>query len=527
NLIPAGSLVYPGVSTEYSLYLGTQLLTVSVSGTTETTFSTSTGSIIGLTFTVPAIPGLQNLAVVYAGTTKPLSSIPVVVSTPGTSYGTIQAIYSAKFQKLYIVGYNFAPSYSFKLYYMTYWGVENVPKTADSSGAFVYTTSLSEPAGTYSVFMQSSSGTPLGTPVTYTVTPYFVNLYGGYMPVLNDFPVTAYGLQPDTYYYLFLNNTYVDEQLSDPTGRWSNLETVPLVPAGTYTLSLAPASSPSTPVLSQPFVVVPNSAIILSTMSQFAFPGQLVQFSAYVGSISAPPGATITGYFASITLNGTVFANVPATYSNDMINGSFRMPNNLPGSYYLLGIEGFATYTYTQQITTSEQLPLGATAYTTTASTGTVRLTVTFIEPNYGSFSTAAINGPGNYKLGTSPYYAVVTAYSAPSSSAGSITFSIATIPPLTSTYADTITSSPTTITVRPVPLSGSAQSYPPTLLTGTYVTYISLNVQTSGIASSAYQQFDFFGLAQGNGALLTGITPSEMATLQAQISSTISTSMQ
>ncbi len=411
---------------------------------------------------------------------------------------------------------------------MTSTGVNEYPsETTDSNGAFNVLIPLSEPAGTYSVFMQSTSGTPLGSPVTYTVTPYFVINYGSNEWIYSPFEVTAYGLQPNTYYDLFLNSTFIDEQQTNQYGVWSATETVPLVPAGNYTLYLAPASSPSTPVVSHPFVVIPNPFLVLSTMSQFAFPGQLVQFSAYVGSIPIPSGASVTGYSAEVLLNGTVFAQVPATYAYGTISGSFKMPNNLPGSYYELEIIGLASYTYNQSITTAEQLPLGATAYTTTSSSGAVTLTVTFTSPNYGPLTTAAITGTGNYELGSSPYYAVVTSYSAPSSSAtGSITFSIATIGALNSTYADTITSSPATIKVAAVPSSGYNQSSIVTL-SGTYVAYTSQKVQFSGTATSTGSQSDFFGLAQGNGALLTGITPGEMATLQAQISSTISTSMQ
>ncbi|MEM4091299.1 MAG: hypothetical protein QXQ46_11280, partial [Thermoplasmatales archaeon] len=105
NLIPAGSPVYPSVSTAYSLYLGTQLLTVSYTFTggsiTATTFPASTSyptvtsSTQTVTFKVPSIPGLQSVAIVYSGQTisSALNSQYVVVSTPGTTYGTIQALY--------------------------------------------------------------------------------------------------------------------------------------------------------------------------------------------------------------------------------------------------------------------------------------------------------------------------------------------------------------------------------------------------------------------------------------------------
>ena len=539
NLVPFGATVYPTASDIYSLYLGTSLLTVTLSGTTGTTFevapsspTTLSVSASGITFTVPSgINGLQSLAVVFAGApaSSALVSEYVVVTTPGSTSSAIGALYNSKTQTLYMWGYNFPSSLSsVTLDYMTYsLGVVSVTVTATSGGFFDTVPALHEPAGTYAVFLPSQTGVPSVTPATYTVSPRFVSLSGGYEPVGSPFTATAYGLQPNQNYLLYFGSVLLDEETTDSSGTFSYSETVPIVAAGTYSLTLAPASSPSTVVLSQPFVVVQNPAISLSTMSQYAFPGQLVQFSANVGSFSPsiPTGATV-GYRAEISLDGTLLEDVPATYNNGVISGSFKMPNNLQGSYYEIGITGLASYTYTQTITTAESLPLTASAFTTTASTGAVTLTVTFTAPNYGALTTGPISAPGNYQLGSSPYYAVVTAFTAPSSTAtGSITFSVATIGPLTTTFADTITSSPTTITVAAIPSSATTTSSPQTV-SGTFVTYFTQAVQFSGVSSTPTVS-DFFALAQGNGALLTGISSSQMAQIVANVSNAITTSMQ
>ncbi len=435
NIIPAGSQVYPSASTDYSLYIGTQLLTVtySVSGgsITSTTFpasgSTNPAS-QAVTFKVPNVQGLQSLVVVYSGQTisSALKSEYVVVSTPGTTYGTLQALYVPAHQLLILAGYNFAPSSTVSLYYTTFPGASIVGSSSpisaspNSYGAFDYAVTVNEPSGTYSVFMETSGGQAVGTPTTYTVTPYFANLFGGFTSVGTTMgTITAYGLQPNTYYDLLLNGTLVDQEATLSDGIWSYSELTPLISAGTYTLSIAAASSPTTTVVSQSYVVVENSNLALSTMSQYAFPGQIVQFSA-VGLTVPPlyqsnglPSTTdvAVGYEANVYLNGTLLATVPASFTTSTgsvsyLNGSFRMPNNAPGSYYLLEISGLVEYS--------------------------------------------------NYQDGS---------------------------------------------------LLGS------TLL-------------TTGTTPMAGSQSDFLGLAEGNGALLTGITPSEIATIEFDINSTVTKSL-
>jgi methyl-accepting chemotaxis protein len=368
NLIPYASTVtvYPTESELYSLYLGTSLLTVTLSGTTGTTFAVAPSSSTPftvpatLTFTVPSgMNGLQSLSVVYGGSpvSSALNSEYVVVTTPGSTSAAIGALYNSETQTLYMWGYNFPSTvHSITVDYMTYpSGMETVSAAVTSGGFFQTESSLDEPAGTYSVFLPSQTGVPSVTPATYTVSPYFSSLFGGYEPVGSPFTPTAYGLQPHQQYLLYFGPVFLDEENTTSAGKFSYTEYVPTVAAGTYSLTLRSAASPSTVVLSQPFVVLQNSELSLSTMSQYAFPDQIVQFS--VGGLSlptlygpnGPSGIMIpTGYEANVYLNGTLLATVPATFlpvsGSYYLNGSFKMPNNAAGSYYLLTISGIVEY---------------------------------------------------------------------------------------------------------------------------------------------------------------------------------------
>ena len=353
NLIPIGSTVYPTESTSYSLYLDSSLVSVSLSsgGTSSSSFTAGSGGTVTVYFTEPSSSaGMQFVNVTYKGSTGSsyLGSGNLISSTAATSTG-LYASYTLKTQSLLIAGFGFVAGESFQLWYMTYTGAVEINSgsiTADANGAVSASVSLlHEPAGTYGVFVKRTGYSAVSS-VSYTVSPYFKSLGGGYVTYGSSMgTVTAYGLQPSTYYELLLSGTYVDEQLSDSSGTWSYAETVPLIAAGTHSLTLGLASSASTPVVSQSFTVIANSKLVLSTSSQYAFPGQLVQFSA--STFTAPPldltttGPTTIEYFAQISLNGTLIATVPASLSSGTLSGSFINPNNAAGSYYYITITGY------------------------------------------------------------------------------------------------------------------------------------------------------------------------------------------
>jgi len=358
-LIPyTASAVYPTENVYYSLYLNNQLLTLTVvypSGSVSSTMFTTAAT--SVSFTVPSgINGFDTLSAVYVGMTpsSALGKQYIVVSSAETSNtgAALGALYDNATQTLYMWGYDFSSSQtSLTLYYMTYSGLINFGTVSLSDGGFFASAPVTEPYGTYSVFTSVTSVTP----TTYTVTPYFTSLSGGYMPVGSSFKVSVFSLQPNTYYYVSFGTSVIDEEISLSNGTFIYSEAVPLVPKGTYTLGIEPVSSPSTIVASQPFTVIVNSELSLSTMSQYAFPDQIVQFS--VGGLSLPtlqgpngPSGIMlpTGYEANVYFNGTLLATVPATFQlvsgSYYLNGSFKMPNNAAGSYYLLTISGIVEY---------------------------------------------------------------------------------------------------------------------------------------------------------------------------------------
>ena len=171
---------------------------------------------------------------------------------------------------------------------------------------------------------------------------------------------SANGLAPNTNYDLLFNGQDISSTpyLSSSAGAISTTTfTVPYVSSNLtlgysyYSLQLVPVYNPvsSAAVASAKVKVEANSAITLSTSSQFAFPGQLVQFS--VTGFTAPSNLVLATpgpiqYFANISLNGTLIATVPATFQTGSggttyLNGSFINPNNAPGSYYLMTFTGY------------------------------------------------------------------------------------------------------------------------------------------------------------------------------------------
>jgi hypothetical protein len=536
TLIPSTATLYPGVNNEYNVYIGTTELTIS--GSTVVPAS-GTGTASG-SFTNPVLSsGVYNLSIVYNGqpVSKAVFTEPVIISTSASSLqsGSIVLEPNSAGGSIYdIVGYGFDQSASIVAYYMTSSGLKTPTMGTVTHGAFVTTTSipipLSDVSGTYSVFATATLGSSTYTAYTsYTVTPSLSisSPSPASGPVGTSIAASATGLEANAYYDVYFAGMYQTTLPATSSGAISSISvTVPTVAAGTYNLTLDPSGT-TTAVASAAFAVTANSDLTLGTMSQDAFPGQLVQFTVNVGSTlspTLPSGAVGTGYFASISLNGTLYQNVTASYkpSTKDLTGSFQMPNNLAGSYYLLTITGYETYTYTQAVTTSQQLPLSATGTTDFTSTTAATITVAFTDPSYGSLSTVSLTATGNYELGTSPYYAVVTAYSPDTSTSGSITYSIATIGALTATYADTITSSPVTnaVTAAAPTTSGHAP------INGTYVTYTPATIQFSGQSHFTTSQSDFFGLAQGNGALLTGISSGQIATITADVTNAVTTSM-
>lgn len=360
GLIPYESTVYPGVSYSYSAYIGTRLLSLTFSSTTSSKFYATGGTFTG-TFTVPSTSGVFKLNVTYYGSSysKSLGSQYVIISSAGSSptSGALSVFpMSGNYE---IVGYGYENTPVPTLYYMTYSGSHSIGLSI-ANGAFAVSFAPgTQPAGKYSVFTKvTASSTNYFVYSSYTISPSFTissplldsSTPGG--PVGSTLTASATGLLPNYYYSVYFGAT--DETpssylLSDSSGTISSIGfSVPSVPEGNYNVTLIPLSS-SAPVLSTAFEVVQGTGIQLSTTSQYAFPGQLVQFSlSGLTKPSTPTGNNfvvigLPSYTVTISLNSTPFTTVPASLVSSVLYGSFLMPNNAPGSYYMISFNAFET----------------------------------------------------------------------------------------------------------------------------------------------------------------------------------------
>ena len=367
NLIPFGSNAYPGVASSYNAYIGTSELTVtftySSASHTSTKFYASTTGSLTLSFTVPSVSGLYELNATYNGNTTAVGNDYVILSTTGSSASSgslvVLPVYSSTgtLTNYEAIGYGYSASPT--LYFMEYGALKNPAVTSFTQGAFYVSLSSTDssfltdqPAGTYSVF----------TSQTASPSNYFI--YGSYAVVAEvtlgktsggigtSVTASVTGLKADTYYNEFFNGaiqTTVPVK-SDHTGALSfSAFTIPTMAKGKYLVTVVPNNG-TTSVASAKFTVKANSDLTLTTLvPQYAFPGEIVQFS--VQGLTLPTlkynGGTqnvyVTGYEANVSLNGTSFATVPATYADGYLNGSFVMPNyNV--TYYELTIAGAVEY---------------------------------------------------------------------------------------------------------------------------------------------------------------------------------------
>ena len=426
GFITAGSTIYPGNTSKYNVYIGSNELTIGG----VTAISTSTLATLA-TYTNPSLTsGVYNLSVVYNG--QPISSAiftePIIISAGGTSLtsGGIALELNSAQSKYVLVGYGFDGSDTITGGYMSSTGYTawTFTTTLSSSTNGVFITSngpaypLNDVSGTYYAYATASlSGSTNTVSTSYTVSPSLTISSPSTSSGPIDTVITGYatGLQSQANYDVYLGSNYITTLTSTATGAIGSsgspstlvsASDFPLVPAGKYTLSLD-SSGTTTAVASATFTVKANSDLTLGTSSQYAFPGQIVTFSATGFSLPTPfvtAGGTLH-YFAQIALNGTIIATVPATLSSTTLYGAFENPNNVSTAYYKLTITGYAQ------------------ASTLTSSAGSI---------TDGGFAQEALTGSVS----------------------------------------------------------------------------------------------DFFGLVSGNGALLTGITSSEIAILEADINSTVSTSL-
>jgi hypothetical protein len=361
NIIPENSNVYPGLNYLYNIYLGTtELSFTTTSGTTTIVKSSSSSSTsVTLTFTVPNMGnGVYNLSIVYNGqsTSNSIYSLPMIVSVEGTSYTsgalTVFEIQSQSSTTVYIAGYGYYGT-SIYLYYMEFTGLYGPYTEPLTNGAFYYSFTLpSEPAGNYAVFTKAVSGTQTNFVYSsYAVSPE-LSLSISQGSIYNSITLTGSGLSANSYYNIYFGTNYMGSAISSSLGSLSAIISVPIVLPGDYSISIVQAGA-TTPAASSLFAVLPSTTISLST-GNYAFPGQIVQFTWAPASAPAQPSSALLSgtpdygpVYVTVYLNNTPYTTFPAIFGTvsgvSVLNGSFIAPNAQPGSYWAVSF-GWSQY---------------------------------------------------------------------------------------------------------------------------------------------------------------------------------------
>jgi prefoldin subunit 5 len=408
GIVPTGKQVYPGLSTSYNIYAGSSELSFSIGSSTQSTTTLSYSSAtVSITYVTPSASGLYYLNLTYAGQSysSPVTSVPVVVSLGGTTINS-GVIVSVPVKSggivtgYYVAGYSFYQSASVELYYYTQAALDSA-SVGLSYGGFSYSGLSpfpSEPSGTYGIIARASySGSTYTAETSYEISPSFTATasgdYSGSIGTTVSFTLSSFS--GNTYYNVLFGSISVSKVVTSSSGSGSGTFNIPAALPGKYSITVVDDAS-NTTVASEQFNVTTNSNLVLSTKSQYAFPGELVNFTA--SGFTAPsltslvPSATAVGnavIYATISLNSSDYQTVPASFSGTAITGSFEMPNDNPGTYFELTITAFETQTVSYTI--------GATSGAETGY-GTVSLSYSGSDSGFIGLTT----GNGAYILGVS-----------------------------------------------------------------------------------------------------------------------------
>ncbi|MEM3860152.1 MAG: hypothetical protein QW478_12245, partial [Candidatus Micrarchaeaceae archaeon] len=356
GFLAPGDNLYPGFTYKYNVYIGNTELTIG--GVTAITTDTL---LVSSSFTNPVLPsGVYNLSVVYNG--QPVSnaifSEPVIISASAStlSAGSIVLVPNSASSPSYyaIVGFGFDSAATISVYYMSSTGRNAASIPASGSGAFAYgafvTSSgpsipLSDVAGTYAVFAVATLASSTYTAYTsYTVTPS-LSISPSTGNIETSITVAATGLGADEYYNVYFAGQFEGTTSSDSSGSASATITVPLILPGTYNVSIAPVSSPTSIVASAQFTVSQPSSLSLGSDQFTAFPGELVSFK--WTPETEPPLTSTTPIYVTVYLDGSAYETVLGTFtyvsaSSSYITGSFKMPNGEPNTLFAVSL-GWST----------------------------------------------------------------------------------------------------------------------------------------------------------------------------------------
>ena len=486
NLIntPKPTSFYPGTSGYYSLYIGTTEITTS-SGLK--TFAGSTGSV---TFLVPSLTsGLYNISITYAG--QPVSmALPsettvdamVVVSTAGTSTSSgglaVAAYYSGGvFSGYAIAGFGLVASTAIDLIIYNSLGPHTAaafPTTSASDGAFFDSSDLttaivstiysSSAGGTFGIVLSVGSG--LTTHEFYASYTVYTTLTFSSALSSPTSPVGYIpGLSTGTTFYDFMN----DEVIMSPAG---------LSPGTYYNVYFGPYYVGTVQALTATSFVANYPA---SSPTETTFEVPVVPAGSYdvnltnAGTskvVASEPFYVFPSYYGTLTVSSAQGLPTQYAFPGQILSFSWTptptptAPLNKPGTV-VVNSPQVGSFTYGTVYVT---VYLNNTAYTTVPATysapsGITTLSGSFLAPN------AAIGSYWNVSL----------------------------------SWTQNVYTSSSPLTIGS-PISGATTQY----------MYPMIPAHDS-----------YLGLVQGNGALLTAISQTEIATIEAELTSAVKTSLQ
>jgi hypothetical protein len=514
-----------------------------------------------------------------------LATVPIVVSTPGASAasGTIQVVTDPITSQMEVIGFNLLPvasASSYALNISTSAGVTKVVPTVTSSGAMTaydLNSLTDEPAGTYSVilFVVSTSGASASLSTKYSVgvalaisTPQPAT-----GPIGTAITAKASGLLSNGFYDVYFAGAYVKTAQATSAGDIASITgiTVPLLVPGTYDLTIDPAGT-NTAVASAAFAVTnPTSFTLLSAQGDpsTAFPNEIISFAWTPPGADLPSAPSLVGATSpfygpvevTVYLNGTAFTTFAATYTAGppvTLSGSFQMPNALAGSFWSVTL-GWSQAVYTTMTTLLNQ-PFADSITTGSAGNSATGSGAALTPPDSqayladfyatgaslsGSTLVAEVNFNGNvFSLTYAPGAAITVglhpATVAVVSGTGTVTATFDVTAETSGTVASTSTSltftvsgfyngepfnSNVALTLTDAASSGTngvtTQSWSASdALFGTWIG--TLTTSTSALASYTSASATYLQLVSGNGALLTGITPAQIAEITTAVNQTL-----
>ena len=581
NLVPFGSTVTPE-TVGYTGFFGISIASTPSTGAPVTFTSyippqayftaNNLGHSPSLTFANPEATDGVYVANVYgaalstgggsAASESVYTNYEFIVSAPGSSTGTIvvnqyvtgvvggTGTASDPFL-LYPDGLGYIYGLEFDLYgfpagatvYISYYDsygltyhYDNVVTDVNGAGAYFLDAPYAVGGITYNIHWAASSVTITGAnwyyqtipAVSYIPTPFLDNggapvtdYYYWYAEQLiagSSVGISVNSLAPSANYGVWLStSTTLGSNLLTSFETWGSGDrglstpisvTIPFATtAGTYYLDVAPLDSGPTATTSL-YLTVEVAANNLAA----AFPGQWVD----VGPITVTPPADTAYYQVQVQLNGTTYTSLDtpifACGLTSCIQFGFTMPNDLPGAYWYLG------YTLTPMVVTSSTVT--TTNYQTVAGTPSPT-GFTGLTANTNTYETVTLTtdlSTASPPIATADLAAVtVVQLTATTGSSQVDSWSwITSGTDLFITAQLTVNSGGgTTVT-----LEGNAQVNVAVTSSSTVTTLVPGT-------SSTFTMSDPTVLLQGNGALLTGISPSQIATIVAAVNASVTDSMQ